>query len=511
MLVSRATKLTPREKMETLNDHTHLAAQKLELAAISQKINHAALLRRVTELSCGLQCRLDDEDVLRHDLMSGVYVQLQLILEDGTVWLVRILSERYAPFHDEFANQMLLSECATLRWLESVDVPTPRLHGYGLRSDPRNEVGVGYMIIDKLPGRSFNLSTASEAQKAEVIEQWASISCILSKYPLDKIGSLTFNADGVIQVGPAVNDKNGVLPCIGPFTDARAFYSTWAETYLDLICDGRLFSSYAVDAFLMFRFLAEQAKTGVWFGKWQNLNSGPFYLAHTNDKEGHILVDDDFRITGIVNWSFARVVPSYEAFSPSFAFANSGSLFSEILGLSEEDRALGRELQRRGAPYNYFHSDEMRLFLFYLEAGMIFTLDETINVFRALVATFDGIMPDWPEWRRAQLSKLADDARLVAVYKVSRAAMPPNPMYQVDPMPQVDRFMTCSISACGRPSVRGEICETGLKNLCAIHILPRHHKCPSIAEVRTHPGSISYSSIRQAFKCWPAHAMLMTI
>lgn len=84
------------------------------------------------------------------------------------------------------------------------------------------------MIIDKLPGQPCNSSTASEGKKLKVLGRWASILCTLSKHPLDKIGSLTFDADGAIQVGPVASDRTGTLPCIGPFTDARVFYSTWA-------------------------------------------------------------------------------------------------------------------------------------------------------------------------------------------------------------------------------------------------------------------------------------------
>ncbi|KAI1757181.1 hypothetical protein F4782DRAFT_481589 [Xylaria castorea] len=415
-----ASALHTCKKKEPLDDDAWLAAQTAELVALSQKTNHAALLRRATELSGGLACRLDDEDLLGRRQMGGMHVHLQLIFEDGTVWLARILRERYTSFDDELSNQILLSECATLRWLESVDVPTPRLHGHGLRGDPRNEVGVAYIIINKLPGQPFNSWAASEEQKLQVLDQWANVLCALCKHPLDKIGSLTFDADGAIQVGPIASDRTGTLPCIGPFTDARAFYSTWAETYLKLISDGQLFSSYSIDAYLMFKFLAEQAKAGTWFKKWQDLNSGPFFLAHTDDKGDHILVDDDFRITGIIDWSFARAVPAFEAFGPSLVSANNSSLFSGEPGLSEEDRALGRELQRRGAPHCYFHSDEMRRFLFGLGMGLGLTQDEAINVFRGLVATFDGTTPDWQEWRRANLSKWADDARLVAICEASR-------------------------------------------------------------------------------------------
>jgi len=104
-----------------------------------------------------------------------------------------------------------------------------------------------------------------------------------------------------------------------------------------------------------------------------------------DDKGDHILIDDDFQITGIIDWTFARTVPAYEAFGPSLTSANTSHLFNGIPGLNEEDRVLGRELQRRKASHCYFESDEMRRFLFGQGLGLGLTKDEAVNVFRGLV------------------------------------------------------------------------------------------------------------------------------
>lgn len=121
--------------------------------------------------------------------MGGMHIHLELIFDDGTTWLARILRENHTSFNDETSNKMLLSECATLRYLESVELPTPRLHGYGLRGDAKNEVGVAYMIIDKLPGKPFNPYTASGEQKSKVWRQWAKVLDVLGQHQLDAIGS----------------------------------------------------------------------------------------------------------------------------------------------------------------------------------------------------------------------------------------------------------------------------------------------------------------------------------
>ncbi|KAI2463878.1 hypothetical protein F4781DRAFT_415058 [Annulohypoxylon bovei var. microspora] len=468
-------------KKQPLDDDAWLAAQTAELVTLSQKTDYTALLQLAKELSGGQECRLDDEDPLGRRHMGGMHIHLQLIFENGTVWLARILRERYTSFDDELSNQILLSECATLRWLESLgNIPTPRLHGYGLRNDPRNKVGVSYMIIDKLPGRPFDSHAASENQRSMVLGQWADILCVLSKHPLDKIGSLRFGANGDIEVGPVASDRTGTLPCIGPFEDADQFYSSWASMYLELIADSQLFSPYSVEAYLIFKFLVEQIQTGHWLQKWQDLNSGPFFLKHMDDKGDHILIDDDFRITGIIDWSFARAVPLYEAFGPSLVSADTNNLFTGKPGLSEDDKVLGRELRRRGIPRCYFESDEMRRFIFGIGMGLDLTKDEAIDVFRGLVVTFDDTMPEWQEWRQARLMQWESDTRLAVLLQAS-LDVPPGLTVQSLPTMEVPRFATCSWANCGRPSVRGRSCQTCMRHLCAVHILPRHHNCPSAA------------------------------
>jgi hypothetical protein len=83
-----------------------------------------------------------------------------------------------------------------------------------------------------------------------------------------------------------------------------------------LIADGQLFTSYPAKAYLLivFLFLRDQIEAGNLDDRQQELNDGPFYLKHTDDKGDHILVGD-FNV--IINWTFARVVPKYEAFGCS--------------------------------------------------------------------------------------------------------------------------------------------------------------------------------------------------
>ncbi|KAF4466531.1 Methylglyoxal reductase (NADPH-dependent) [Fusarium albosuccineum] len=384
-------------KAEPLYDEEWEAAITAELVALKSKTNHEALLRHAIELSGGKSCRLDGRDPLDRSLMGGMHVHLQLIFEDGTVWLARILRETYTSFNNQVSNDILLSECATLRWLESVDVPTPRLHGYGLRGDVRNEVGVAYMLIDKLPGKPFDSASASDDQRSKVLDGWAKVLFTLGTRPFDSIGSLKFAADGKIKIGAIASDRTGTLPCIGPFDNAEDLYSSWAGTYLDLIADGQLFSSISIDAYIMYKYLQQQVRAGSWLKRWENVNSGPFFLKHTDDKGDHILVDDNFEITGIIDWTFARVVPAYEALGPSLVSANNGDLFDGKPGVSDEDGVLAQGLQTRKSRFCYFESDEIRRFLL---LGLGLTKDELVTAFQAIVTTFEGKPLNWQEWRQ---------------------------------------------------------------------------------------------------------------
>ncbi|EFW99204.1 hypothetical protein CMQ_5625 [Grosmannia clavigera kw1407] len=314
--------------------------------------------------------------------MGGMHIHREILFDDGSVWLARILRENHTSFDDRLSNQILLSECATLQWLQSVDgVPSPRVHGFGLRGDRQNnEVGdVAYMLIEKLPGRPFDTHIATKGQRNKVLSQWSAVQRIWS-FLADK---MTRTEDG----------------------------SSW---------------------------LSDRGYNG--------LHTGPFFLKHCDDKGDHLLVDDDYRITGVIDWTFARAVPAYEAFGPSLISADMDSLYSGRLGLSGADRLLGKEMANSNIKFScFFKSDKMRRFIFGLGMGLGISREEVHNLAKCLLKTFGhDEMPDW--------STL--------------------------PAPTA-RFATCSVGDCNRPGVRGRSCPTCCQHLCAVHILPLRHTCPS--------------------------------
>ncbi|KAI9801197.1 MAG: hypothetical protein M1825_003471 [Sarcosagium campestre] len=403
-----------------LDDEAWNAALEKELQDLRQKVNDEALLSLASGLHGGIKCWLDPDDPLGRSMLGGMHVHLRVCFEDGTVWLARIQRVNHTVFPDDLTNDIISSEYQTLRWLEGVEgVPTPRVHAFGLRNDS-NAVGAAYMLIDKLPGRPFIADFATLEQKRKVFSALAKIQTRLADNPLSRIGSIISGYPGEPYVGTSASDRTGTLTRLGPFDDARAFYEAWCEEHLKLIADRQLYVKFPVHGYLAFCFLKDQARAGKLDDFDGEFESGPFVLKHTDDKGDHILVDEDFNITGLIDWTFARVVPVYEALGPSLVTANLEDLYEGRSRLSAEDRLLGEALSELGSPFASTYSqssDKLRRFFFALGTGMDMELDEAKLLLRGLVAMFRDTEKDvdLDEWRREQIARLHGDVRYAAL------------------------------------------------------------------------------------------------
>ncbi|KAJ5630027.1 hypothetical protein N7528_003684 [Penicillium herquei] len=438
-----------------LDDDAWSAARNEEVTTLRKKIQDEALLRMASRLKGGMSCEIDESEPFGKSLMGGMHVHLRIRFSDGTVWLARILRENYTSFSDDFSNQVIESECATLKFLESVDVPAPRLHGYCLRNDPSNKVGVACMLIDELPGTPLMLKTPSQEQLGKVYDQWVDILLRFHAHSFGKTGALEFRQNGQVEVGPVVGDRTGTFSYAGPFSNSRGLYTAIAENYLALIGDSQLYSDYPVNAYLIFRYLKQLAETGRWNAFEPSLDEGPFYLKHTDDKGDHIMVDDDYNITGIIDWTYARVVPAFEAFGPSLLTADTNSLFTGIAGLSSNDKLMADISRSKDEVLSRFAKgpDLVRRFSFGLGIGVDMTLEE------------------------------ADDERL----KVLLSRQNEKAFFKKETeslcKEAVPRFATCSMFDCTRPGVRGSSCFRCMHHFCAIHRSKKYHTCPSSYEL----------------------------
>ncbi|KAM7210566.1 hypothetical protein V8F06_014052 [Rhypophila decipiens] len=375
---------------DPLDDDEWSAVREDELRKLRQMIKVDQPVAVASAARGGMECslRLDDAEQVR---MGGMHVHFPVHfpvhLIDGT------------SFSDPLTDEILLSECATLKWLEEVKFPAPKLGGYGLKGDPGNTVGVAFMLIEWLPGNSFDRASATEDQKRKVFSQLGDLLTTLSQHPFDRIGSLTLDGDGSLRLGAVIGDRTGTLSRLGPFKDAAQYYVAWAQEYLRLVADGRLFRAFLITTYLMSRYLRELCSQSLGPVETSQLDEGPFYLKHTDDKGDHIMVDDEFNVTG--------------AFGPSLVTADLGCLLDGKAGLNLDDLLLA-ELLEKAHPYAHFvrYEDRARRFLFGPGTGMSPTEGEAVAMFKGIVETFGEQIGSWDEWCHDHLVKWSGDATL---------------------------------------------------------------------------------------------------
>ncbi|KGO43143.1 hypothetical protein PEX1_057750 [Penicillium expansum] len=98
---------------------------------------------------------------------------------------------------------------------------------------------------------------------------------------------------------------------LGPCSSSEEYFKAHIRLILDLIIQ-ESYVNCPVDAFLIHRFLPETAPEIV---SRNDLDDGKFYLKHADEKGDQILVDNDFNITGIIDWEWAQADSKSAAFN----------------------------------------------------------------------------------------------------------------------------------------------------------------------------------------------------
>ncbi|KAK4998285.1 hypothetical protein LTR66_002466 [Elasticomyces elasticus] len=240
-------------------------------------------------------------------VMGCANYHAHLFFDDGEEWLIRIPRTGFSDVPAELVEYLVASEYATLKFLESTQVPAPKAFGFGLASDSTNRVGVNYLLMQALPGKPYYPHEATVEQKSHLLGQLADMLIEISKYPLPKAGSLSTSR-------------------------------LWLATAFD-------------------------------------------------DKGDHLLVNEDYNITGIIDWQFARSVPMCEAFGPSLMTADLNALYSSEAGVTDDDKRLARVLRVRGREDlagNADRSELVQRFHHGLANGL--TRDEVLGMIKGLLA-----------------------------------------------------------------------------------------------------------------------------
>lgn len=283
--------------------------------------------------------------------MGGANYHARIRFHDGSVWLIRV-PRMNASIPQSLIDYLIRSEYATLKFLETTKVPAPRAFGHGIAGDKNKKVGVSYILMEEMGGKPWNMqgprgkSSADDKDKERVWSGVANILIELQRYPFPKAGSFLPGPSPSEPIVSAVaSDRFLVLSPSGPFGKAGNYYTSYVEQNMALIADGQLFTSYPVNAYLVFAFLKSQIQDVA----SPDPVSGEFYIKHVDDKGDHLMVDDELNVVGIIDWQMTRLVPASEAFGPSLVTAGMDDIYNGVSSLTVHDHALARCLKAKRA------------------------------------------------------------------------------------------------------------------------------------------------------------------
>jgi hypothetical protein len=119
-------------------------------------------------------------------------------------------------------DYILRSEVSTLRFLSATSIPVPKVLEYNFCEN--NPVGVGYILMERLPGNSLRWSLATPEQRKKVTTQLSNINMGLKTHPFAMTGSMY--DPGIHDVGPfapeSLTDYCGSkMKALGPYSSTK--------------------------------------------------------------------------------------------------------------------------------------------------------------------------------------------------------------------------------------------------------------------------------------------------
>lgn len=245
-----------------------------------------ALCNIASTLRSGVDCQVSEQFTF-----GSENVVREIVFKDGIVWIARLYFRDVPP-------DMVKSEAITMQYVKKhTTVPVPDVFAYSTSCD--NVVGSPYIFMEAIRGRCHSLELSDvlldvpEHKKRFVFQQLADYFLQLNTLRFPSLGSLNLDPSGNLFLNDIFRVHDS-FPCS---KEPAQYYR---------------FSALA-------RLRRFRGKQSLFFASWLELllakqmgkSKTPDYpLAHPDLRAQNILFDDDFSITGILDWSYAHTVPT---------------------------------------------------------------------------------------------------------------------------------------------------------------------------------------------------------
>lgn len=382
----------------------------------------------------GILCTVDLSRKSLSAMMGNQNCHAEITFDDNVKWLARFRLARTSSPPREVRDWILRSEAATMTYLQRYTcIPTPKIFDWACESDSENPLGVDYILMEKLDGKSLDWQAATPQQKEKVMQQLVDIYLEIDRHPFEAIGSLVstggdiINLQGLAHESAIAGDiislqglahqstfRIGKGP-LGPFSSSLEGSQAILESYLAMIASGEIDPCYPVDTYLVHRFRQDIVST---LFKDVPL-SDQFFLKHPDDKGDHILVNDCFDIVGIIDWEWTQTVSKAEAFCSPCMMWPVGEFYKGFNELAADElrlAAIFRERGREDLAICVVEGRRVQRFFFALGPESSFLNMQTLpRLFAGLQRAFNFKDEDWETWKSKALKKWKDDDLLLGL------------------------------------------------------------------------------------------------
>jgi hypothetical protein len=353
----------PRDEAMKAYSNAREDAEKSRTFALLERLDLNALSKHASSLRGGITCTIYVPPWDKDDRSSLVFylgeetLDLNITFEDGVEWIF-CARRTFSEFTPSTAsrNSCLKSEYMTMKYLRAhTQVPVPEVYALVLEGEPANEVGLGYLLMQKVAGRVLSWQewrlTATPEDNRLVMKQLAGIYAELAKHPFGKIGSIVdIDDEGNAVMGPC-SGRNGWIfhgnleggTFVGPFTNANVWRREQIEYRMREIAAGADWPENMEGNYLLCLYMLDVVEE-----KFNTDDPGSFYLKNMHELGWHIVVDDQLNIISILNWGDAQVIPKEAAFSAPVMMRPTPQYFTSSNVLGENEKLFAECLEEMG-------------------------------------------------------------------------------------------------------------------------------------------------------------------
>ena len=222
---------------------------------------------------------------------------LELAFSDNIYWIARI------PYRtiDNNIKTSLLSEIATMKIArQRTSIPIPRIFEFEMSME--EPFGYPYVLMEYLGGHKLNQGVARSIPQqyhTKVAKQFANVFAELQNLTFSRIGRLWCGetADQPVEIIPmAWHHSPGPLE-----TSLEYFYNQRQGENREIVALHPNDADWLTACWVL--------KTALAHTVIEDRVRGPFPLCHLDLHFGNLLFDDEYNLTGVIDWSDAQAAP----------------------------------------------------------------------------------------------------------------------------------------------------------------------------------------------------------